>query len=110
MRDPKQRPRVLTVAYWAFVAGVTLPLFLSVAYTTVVVSGLNQRAKDGDLGVSPAYPVVMGLALGVPPLLLVGAILSLLLRRPRAPLPRFVLGFAIGATLFLIGQGDVIKF
>ncbi len=100
--------RLMTWRYWALVLGVIAPLFPAAIYTYAATRHIVEN--EGDVGVSPLYPVVLGLMMGIPPLLLVGMFLSYLLRRPQTPGPRFLLGFAIGAVLFAIAQTGAIKF
>jgi hypothetical protein len=85
----------------AFVVGFVLPLLLSAAYTYVVAD-----AALAEGGVPAGYPVALGLALGLPPMLLGGIVLSWLLRRPRDLRGRALLGLLLGGVLFFGGQHD----
>jgi hypothetical protein len=82
----------------SFIACFSLPLLLSALYTRVVVGPLLEGSH-----VSPLYPVVLGLALGLPPTLLVGSVLSWLMKRPRDLRARALLGLLLGALLFYGG-------
>jgi hypothetical protein len=81
-----------------FIACFVLPLLLSSVYTRVLVGPLLAGSH-----VSPLYPVVLGLALGLPPMLLAGSVLSWLIKRPRGLPARALLGLVLGALLFYGG-------
>jgi hypothetical protein len=81
-----------------FIACFVLPPLLSSVYTRVLVGPLLAGSH-----VSPLYPVVLGLALGLPPMLLAGSALSWLIRRPRGLAARALLGLLLGALLFYGG-------
>jgi hypothetical protein len=97
--------RMVTWRYWALVVGVIAPLFPAAIYAYVV----TLRVMAGDQTISPLYPVVFLLGMGLPPLLVVGLFMSYVLRRPQAAGPRFLVGLAIGVTLLLIAQTDALK-
>lgn len=99
--------RLMTWRFWALVVGVVAPLFPAAIYTYVVT---RRIVAEEDAGVSPLYPVVLGLMMGLPPLFLVGLFLSYLLRRPEAAGPRFLIGLAIGVVLITVAQTGAIKF
>ena len=99
--------RIMTLRYWALVFGVVAPLFPAAIYTYVVT---RRIVAEEPLAVSPLYPVVLGLGMGLPPLLLVGLFISYLLRRPQGAGPRFLVGLALGVVLIAIAQTDLIKF
>jgi hypothetical protein len=98
---------MVTWRYWALVVGVIAPLFLAALHGYVV---LGRVLGPEDVPVTPLYSVVLGLAMGLPPMLLVGLVLSYVLRRPQAAGPRFLIGLAVGVGLILIAQTDAIKF
>jgi hypothetical protein len=93
------RWKLLTLRYWAFVGGLVTPLLLSAVYAAVVLN-------DAETPTLAWYPV----AILLPPLLVVGGVLSYMLRRPESAAARFALGLAIGSALFLIGQTGAIRF
>lgn len=86
----------------SFIAGFLLPLLLSALYTYFAA----REALSDDTAVSSAYPSVLGLALGLPPMLLGGIGLSYLCKRPRAPHLRVLVGLLTGSVLFYGGQRD----
>ncbi len=88
----------------SFIAGALSPLVLSSFYTYFVMRSLRTEP------VSPLYPVVLGLGLGLPPLFLVGGLASTLLRRPRDPRARFALAFVLGGALWFLGQRGAFHF
>jgi hypothetical protein len=81
-----------------FIASFVLPLLLASVYTRMIVG--PQLAGSH---VSPLYPVVLGLALGLPPMLLAGSVLSWLIKRPHDLRARALLGLLLGALLFYGG-------
>ena len=94
----------MTWHYWALVCGVIAPL-LPLLISSYVVG--RRIAEEGDLPGLALYGVVLGLGMGLPPLLLVGLILSWVLRRPHTASRRFLLGFAVGVVLIAISQVDI---
>lgn len=99
--------RLMTWRFWALVVGMIAPLFPAAIYTYAVTRNV---VDENDVGVSPLYPVVLGLMMGIPPLFLVGLFLSYVLRRPQAAGPRFLVGLAIGVVLLTVAQTGAIKF
>lgn len=81
-----------------FIACFVLPLLLVSVYTRVMVGPLLAGSH-----VSPLYPVVLGLALGLPPMLFAGSVLSWLIKRPHDLRARALLGLVLGALLFYGG-------
>lgn len=99
--EPKKKAERRRGHHSAFVGGFVLPLLVSAVYTHVVA---REALSEG--AVPAPYPVVLGLALGLPPMLLGGIVLSWLLKRPNDPRVRVLLGLLLGSLLFYGGQHD----
>jgi hypothetical protein len=107
MAGPNQQTglRIFTFRHWSLVGGMLLPLLVGVTIDYVRLRHVLQSSE-----VSPWYPVLLSLGLGIPILLPIGTCLSYALPWPRRSAARFGLGVALGVALLLLATTRSIRF